>query len=134
MASVGLFGQDWEANFDEAVTKAAQNNLPVVLVFTGSDWCGPCKKLDKNILQSEVFQQYAKDHYVLYNADFPRKKGNQLPEEKRAINEALAHAFNRKGYFPLVVVLDKSKHVLGTTGYKKTTPEKYLSLLNSFIK
>ncbi|MGF1560123.1 MAG: thioredoxin family protein [Flavobacteriaceae bacterium] len=132
--AISVFSQDWQASYQEAVKASAENNEPIILVFSGSDWCAPCIKLDKNIWQSPKFKTYANEHYVLYRADFPRKKANQLSAERTMENVELADRYNPKGYFPLVVVLDKKGKVLGTTGYKKLTPTEYVSHLNSFIK
>ncbi|MEK6154736.1 thioredoxin family protein [Flavobacteriaceae bacterium 3-367] len=129
-----LLGQDWKGNYAEALLASKQESKPLVLVFSGSDWCGPCKRLDRNIWQSEAFKAYASQHYILYNADFPRKKTNKLPEEKINANKQLAERYNPKGHFPLVLVLNGQEEVLGKTGYEKVSPDAYLSLLNSFIK
>jgi thioredoxin-related protein len=134
-----LFGslqaQEWQENFDDALALANDENKPIVLVFSGSDWCAPCIRLKRNILESEDFKNYAASHYVLYNADFPRKKKNQLPLEKLNSNKRLAEKYNPTGYFPLVVVMDKQESVLGKTGFdRKATPEEYISLLNGFVK
>ncbi len=128
------FSQGWESNFDVALSKAAKEDKPLVLVFSGSDWCAPCIKLDRTIWQSDVFRDYATQNYVLYKADFPRKKKNQLHPEILGKNKELAAEFNSKGYFPLVLVLDENSNVLGTTGYKKYGPKKYIQLLDSFLK
>ncbi|MEM1258597.1 MAG: thioredoxin family protein [Bacteroidota bacterium] len=129
-----MLGQKWESNFDTALTKAAQEDKPLVLVFSGSDWCAPCIKLNRTIWQSEEFKKYAAQYYVLYKADFPRKKKNLLPPETLGKNKELAAAFNSKGYFPLVLVLDKNSNILGTTGYQKYGPKEYIQLLDSFLK
>lgn len=101
--------------------------------FSGSDWCAPCMKLERTIWDSEEFRVYAKEHYVLVRADFPRKKSNKLSEEQEAKNAKLAEKYNSEGYFPLVVVMDKNASVLGKTGYEKLTPNEYIKHLNSFI-
>jgi thioredoxin-related protein len=129
-----VFSQNWQSTYGDALACAKENNRPVILVFSGSDWCAPCIKLDRLIWQSEEFKEYAKENYVLYQADFPRKKDNRLTEKLTAQNNALAEKFNPKGYFPLVLVLSKNEEVLGTTGYKKVTPKKYISLLNTLMK
>ncbi|WP_228235318.1 thioredoxin family protein [Allomuricauda sp. M10] len=130
-----LQAQEWQPSFSDAVSKAAEEDKPVVLVFSGSDWCAPCIRLKKHIFDSEAFKDYAKEHYVLYNADFPRKKQNQLPEPLMTMNKSLIERYNPKGYFPLVVVLDKNEKVLGETGFvARSTPEKYIATLNKFIK
>jgi thioredoxin-related protein len=125
--------QDWQTNFNVAQKEAIAQNKTLILVFSGSDWCGPCIKLDKEIWQSEEFKTYAADNYMLYKADFPRRKGNKLSESLTDQNKTLAEKYNTKGYFPLVLVLNKKGEILGETGYQKVTPKAYISVLNSFI-
>lgn len=134
LTSVCVFSQDWRENYEEAVSVAKDQNKPIILVFAGSDWCAPCIKLDKSIWSSEEFKSYASRNYVLYKADFPRKKGNQLSKNISQQNAALADKFNPRGHFPLVVILDGDEKVLGKTGYKKITPKEYISLVNDFVK
>jgi len=130
-----LQAQEWQPSFSDAISKAAEEDKPIVLVFSGSDWCAPCIRLKKQIFDTDEFKDYALEHYVLYNADFPRKKQNQLPEPLLNANKSLIEKYNPKGYFPLVVVLDKNEKVLGETGFvARSTPEKYIATLNKFIK
>lgn len=131
--SLGVTAQDWKENYNEALAQAKADNKPLILVFSGSDWCSPCKRLDKAIWTSKEFKSFSSEKYVLYKADFPRKKVNQLPQEQLNQNKKLAERFNSKGYFPLVLVLDKSERVLGKTGYQKLSPAAYITLLNSFL-
>lgn len=126
--------QEWKETFSEAITSSANENKPIVLVFAGSDWCAPCIKLERDIWQSEEFIAFSNENYILYKADFPRKKNNQLPVSIANQNKILAEKYNPKGYFPIVVLLNSEEKVLGETGYKKITPNQYISLLNSFIK
>ncbi|MHA7830146.1 MAG: thioredoxin family protein [Flagellimonas sp.] len=134
-ACTGMLQAQWQENFDNALKKAATEDKPIVLVFSGSDWCAPCIRLKRHIFDSEEFQAYAAENYVMYDADFPRKKQNKLPEEKMNQNKSLAEKYNPKGYFPLVVVMDKDQNVLGTTGFvARTSPEKYIKTLNKFLK
>ena len=126
--------QDWQTDFETAKSLAAEQDKPIILVFQGSDWCAPCIKLEKEIWSSEDFIAYSKEHYIMLKADFPRKRQNSLSAEQQEKNNALAEKYNKEGYFPLVVVLDKEGKVLGTTGYKKLTPSEYIEFLNSFIQ
>ncbi|MRI02080.1 thioredoxin fold domain-containing protein [Kriegella sp. EG-1] len=128
------FSQEWKDSYTTALSCAKDQNKPIILVFSGSDWCAPCIKLDKEIWQSEIFNSYAHENYILYRADFPRKKSNKLAKELETQNKSLAALYNPNGHFPLVVVLNKDEKVLGKTGYKKLAPNKYVSHLNSFIK
>lgn len=126
--------QEWQTDFEGAKAMAGKENRNIILVFQGSDWCAPCIKLDKDVWSTEEFQAYAKDHYVMLQADFPRKKQNALPQEQQEHNRKLAEKYNKNGYFPFVVVLDENGAVLGETGYKKMTPKEYIDLLDSFQK
>ncbi|NPA43488.1 MAG: thioredoxin family protein [Chlorobi bacterium] len=124
--------QDWVYNMDEAHRIAQAENKKIILVFSGSDWCVPCIKLEKYIWTSPDFIAHAKEHYVMVRADFPRKKKNQLPPAQRAHNNALAEKYNPQGYFPLIVVLSPDGKVLGTTGYDKDkTPADYIKYFDS---
>ncbi|GAA4276445.1 thioredoxin family protein [Aquimarina mytili] len=125
--------QEWLTNFEDAKHIASKENKNIILVFSGSDWCAPCIKLEKQILDTQEFQRSVKDNYVLVKADFPRKKKNQLPEAVQTQNKKLAEMYNKSGGFPLVVVLDNTGKKFGETGYKKTTPNAYLSILNKMI-
>lgn len=72
----------WGGDFEKAKAEAAQNNKYILLNFCGSDWCGPCIKLKKDIFESEDFQQYADGRLVLVRADFPGKKRiNWMPNK-----------------------------------------------------
>ncbi len=124
--------QEWETDFTEARKMAQERNRNIILVFSGSDWCAPCMKLEREIWKSEQFQAHARDHFVLVRADFPKKKANKLSGEQEKKNAELAEKYNIKGYFPFVVVMDKNANVLGYTGYKNVSPEEYIKILESY--
>jgi len=132
--SVFAFAQDWSSTYADALASTVDGKKPLILVFAGSDWCAPCIKLDKFIWQSEEFRTYSKENYILYKADFPRKKANRLSAELAKQNAALADRFNPNGHFPLVVVLNHEEKVLKKVGYKNVTPQDYISLLNNSLK
>lgn len=124
--------QEWQTDLKTAEDLAQKENKEIILVFQGSDWCAPCIKLDREVWSTDSFKDYAEDHYVLLQADFPRKQKNQLSPEQQEKNKKLAETYNQQGFFPLVVVLNENGKVLGKTGYKKATPDEYIKLLNSF--
>jgi len=126
--------QDWNYNFEEAKKLAAEQNKNIVIVFSGSDWCAPCIKLDKNIWQSEAFKKEAGDNWIIVKADFPRKRANTLSKEQTEHNRKLAEKFNLEGSFPLVVVLDKTGKVLGKMGFKNVSPEEYIKMIHALEK
>lgn len=134
LCSATLVGQDWQSSFEEAKKKAQEEEKPLLLVFSGSDWCAPCIKLERFIWQSEAFKEKAQSAYILYKADFPKKKKNQLPEALAAANKNLASTYNPEGYFPLVVIMDKNAKVQGTMGYERLNPSKYIKRIDAFLK
>ena len=129
-----LHAQQWLTNFQQAKELSTTQEKTILLVFQGSDWCAPCIKLNREIFESEHFMAYAKDHFIMLQADFPRRKKNALDPELQAHNNALAELYNKGGVFPFVVVLNKDGRVLGQTSYSKKTPQEYIVELEGFIK
>jgi thioredoxin-related protein len=126
--------QDWKTSFDDAKTEAAKDAKNIILVFSGSDWCAPCIKLDRSIWQSDAFKNASSENWILLKADFPKKKANALSEEQTKINQELAEKYNPEGSFPKVVILDDEGKVLGIMGYEKITAEEYIVKLKSYTK
>ncbi|WP_298896188.1 thioredoxin family protein [uncultured Psychroserpens sp.] len=130
--SVSAFSQEWITDFNTAKSSAQKDSKKIVLVFQGSDWCAPCIKLDKEIWHTDEFKTYAKDHFIMLKADFPKRKKNALPQSQQEHNNKLAETYNKNGYFPFVVVLDAKGNKLGAIGYKKVSPSDYIKILESF--
>ena len=128
------YSQNWKTNFDEAKAQSISENKNILLVFSGSDWCAPCIKLENTIWKSEDFKKESEQKWVIYKADFPKKKANLLSSELTASNKKLAEQYNKSGNFPLVLLLDKTGSVLGITGYKNITPQEYIQIIHSFEK
>ena len=68
------YSQDWQTSYDRSLIKAKNENKKIILVFQGSDWCGPCIKLSQEIWSSDYFINYSNKKFVMLQADFPRKK------------------------------------------------------------
>jgi len=117
----------WLANINEAEKQATASHRPILVNFSGTDWCGPCIRLRKEILESTAFETYAAGHLVLLRADFPRQKKNQLPAQQVKLNEALADRYNPDGIFPYTLLIDENGKVLKAwDGYPNVTPEKFV--------
>ncbi|APG65006.1 hypothetical protein LPB136_06390 [Tenacibaculum todarodis] len=102
---------NWEKSYDDALKRAKAENKPLLVYFTGSDWCGPCKVLGKKLFKTEKFQEYATNKFVLYKADFPRNK--DLVEEKtRKINEEIQARFGQSK-FPTMLIVNSKEQELG---------------------
>jgi thiol-disulfide isomerase/thioredoxin len=121
----------WFTDLDEAKAVAAKENKPLLVDFTGSDWCGFCIKLHAEVFDKPEFEEFAKG-YVLVELDFPNKKP-QPPEEK-AKNKAAQAKFGVTG-FPTVLLLDaKTGEAYGRQGGygPGTGPKAYLAKLSAF--
>lgn len=130
MVTLG-YSQEWKSNLEEAKKEATEQNKTILLVFSGSDWCAPCIKLDKNVWQSEAFKKESQKSWILVKADFPKKKADLLSPELTANNEKLAEKYNKEGNFPLVVLLDKNGKVVGEKGYANISAEDYIQAIHS---
>jgi thioredoxin-related protein len=128
------YSQNWSNNFEDAKVNAEKENKHILLVFSGSDWCGPCMKLDNVVWKSPEFQVEADKNWVIYKADFPKKKANQLSPELTESNNRLAEKYNKNGSFPLVLLLDKKGKVIGITGFKNVSAQEYIKLIHSLEK
>ena len=137
VALFGLFALPalWTGNFSEAQKEAKATHKQILINFSGSDWCGPCIRLRKEILESETFEQYAAANLLLVRADFPRQKKNQLPTEQIKLNESLAEAYNKDGKFPYTVLVDENGKVLKTwDGFPDETPQAFVSEIDKLKK
>jgi thioredoxin-related protein len=100
------------AKMQQALAAAKAEHKLVLLTFSGSDWCIPCIRMEKEVFEKEDFTQYANDHLVLVQADFPRLKKHQLAAALKKENEELAEKYNARGAFPFTVLLDADGHVI----------------------
>jgi thioredoxin-related protein len=104
----------WQTNFEAAKQTAKEKHQLILLNFSGSDWCGPCMRMKKEIFENADFTAMADTELVLVNADFPRNKKNQPDKKLETQNEALADKYNPEGKFPFTLLLDANGKVLKT--------------------
>ncbi len=117
----------WLTDLSKAQAQAKAEKKLVLMDFTGSDWCPPCKAFAKNVLSSPGFADYAEKHLVLVEVDFPQQKP-QTEEQKKA-NETLAKKFNVEG-FPTVVVLNgEGKELKRQFGYSGQSAKEFVAIL-----
>jgi thioredoxin-related protein len=118
----------WETDFIRAKQAAQAEHKYILLNFSGSDWCGPCIQMHKEIFETDVFDQYAKENLVLAKADFPRLKKNQLSKEQQSKNDQLAELYNKEGKFPFTLLLTSEGRVLKTwEGHPHLSPDAFLN-------
>lgn len=122
-------------SLNEAKTIATQESKRIMIVFSGSDWCVPCMRLEKEILSQPEFINSEAKKLVLLRADFPtrNKNINLISKPQQAINAKLFQTYNPKGIFPLVVLLDSNGKVLAETSYKSMSSGDYASYIDHLI-
>jgi thioredoxin-related protein len=126
---------NWLGDFNMAKKEATEEHKLIVINFSGSDWCGPCIRLRKEILESSTFVDYASAHLVLVRADFPRQKKNQLSKEQVKLNEALADKYNSEGKFPFTLLVDENGKILKQwDGFPNETPGQFTAEINGFVE
>ncbi len=117
----------WVTDQPQALEKAKSEKKLVLMDFTGSDWCGWCMKLDKEVFSTPEFQKYAQDHLVLVELDFPRKK--VLPPSLKSQNDALGQKYSIEGY-PTIIVLDAQGNKVKELGYQPGGPKAFIAELD----
>ncbi len=122
----------WMHDFEAAKAKAVKEGKPIFINFTGTDWCGWCIKLEKEVFSQKAFQDYAKENLVLVEVDFPRKKEQtaQLKEQ----NKKLDKEYGVEGYPTLYLLDAQGKKLTEDIGYREGGPEAYVAHLKSLLK
>lgn len=122
----------WSTNLEEAKLQSKQEHKLILLSFSGSDWCGPCIKLRRDVFESSEFQDFAKSNLVMVNADFPRLRKNQPGKEQIAQNELLAEKYDPKGIFPFTLLLNSDGAILKSwEGNPGITPAEFIQQIKS---
>lgn len=127
-----FLGGEWGLDFTQAVTESKQNNKLILLNFSGSDWCGPCIKLKKDVFESAEFKSFSTEKLVLVRADFPRLKKNQLDKIQQDKNDILAEKYNPNGKFPLTVLIDSNGKILHEWDGYQASVSKFVAEIKQF--
>jgi len=119
--------QEWKNNLNDAVREASASGKNVLLFFSVTEHCHSCEKLNENVLESTEFLDYAKSNYILVKQDFGADNLENMEE-----NLLIVEKYNKDGFFPLVVIINKNAKIVGQIGaYKEETPAQYVALLES---
>ncbi|MDB6172720.1 MAG: thioredoxin [Chthoniobacteraceae bacterium] len=126
-SSALLAAGGWDDDYSKALTQAKAEKKMVLLDFTGSDWCGWCMKLGKEVFSKKEFKDYAKGNLVLVEVDFPQ--GKRQSKKLKDQNEKLKGEFAIHGY-PTIIMLDSEGKKIGQLGYMEGGAEPFIAALD----
>lgn len=119
---------EWHVDYRTAAEQAAAEHKNLYVLRTGPDWCGPCRRLEKEVLQTEEFKEYASKHLVLLYLDVPRR--SPLPQEQQRHNQEIKSKFGFGGGVPSAVLLNPDGQIIGRQrGYG--SPSAYMEFLRT---
>lgn len=121
----------WITSYEQGQQEAKTNNKLVLIDFTGSDWCGWCKLLDREVFSKPQFKEYASKNLVLVEVDFPKTK--KLSDELRTQNVILAQRYQVQA-FPTIIVLNGDGKMVAELGYMKGGPDAFIEVLEKLRK
>ena len=118
-------------DFEAAQAKARAEQKPLLLDFTGSDWCGWCIRLDQEVFSRDAFKVFAESELVLVELDFPRRSKQSAALVQQ--NERLAQKYGVRG-FPTILLLSPEGGLIARTGYREGGAEAYVAHLRELIQ
>lgn len=128
----------WYTDMNEAAKVAQKDNKPMMLFFTGSDWCGWCHKLQREVFSQKAFIDWAKKSIILVEVDFPRAKAQ--PQNIKDQNNLLQRQFGVQGYPTCWFVKAENTSdgkinlsQLGSSGYRAGGPENWIKEVSAFL-
>lgn len=131
---VVLFAANPVNDLAKAKETARSEHKLILLKFSGSDWCVPCIRLQKQIMDTEQFHIFSDKNLVLMDVDFPRLKKNKLPKEEQAKNDFIAEKFNKEGVFPKLILMDADGKILAQwDGFNNWSPQTLIDNIKPFL-
>jgi len=121
---------NWLTDFKAAQEQARNENKPLLVDFTGSDWCPPCILLEKQVFSQPEFAEYARRNLVVVKVDFPRRK--PLSREQQQANEQLAARYGIRA-FPTILMMDADGGVKGQLGYTFGGPSRFVAKIGDIL-
>lgn len=121
----------WLTDFEAAKKQAKEQNKPILINFTGTDWCGWCIKIEKEIFSKDEFKAYAKENLILMEVDFPEKK--KQTDEVKAQNKKLDKEFKIEGYPTIFLIDAEGKKLSEDIGYREGGAQAYVDHLKELL-
>lgn len=122
--------KDWLTSIKKAKAQAKKEGKLLLIEFTGSDWCPPCKMLTASVLSTPKFKKWAKKNVILLYLDFPRRKA--ISAEQKKHNARLQKKYGIRGY-PTVLIADATGKEIGRKVGGSRDPDGYIQALNQIV-
>ena len=127
--SVFASGKQWMTNLKDAMKLSEKSGKPILIEFSGSNWCPPCMMLNKNVFSKKAFLDFAKENLVLVLMDFPRPSKQTAKQKK--YNNSIARKYKIR-YFPTVFLLDSKGKIISKID-RRGDVKKYIAFLKTKI-
>ncbi len=124
-------GEGWHTDWEAAKAKAKAENKPILINLTGSDWCGWCIKIEKEVFSQKAFKDFAAENLILMEADFPKKK--EQPAELKKQNAALEKQYLAGGYPTVYLLNSEGKKLSEDIGELKGGTDAYIAKLKELL-
>jgi len=124
-------GSDWITDLEKAKEIASSEDKYILINFTGSDWCGWCKRLNREVFRQSEFKSFAEENLVLVELDFPRFKDQSAA--LKSANEKLRRHYRVQG-FPTILLTDEDGRVVLQTGYRRGGAQPYVDHLRAKMR
>lgn len=124
-------GINWLDNYAKAQEESQKTGKPILMLFTGSDWCGYCIKMEKDAFSKPEFQKFIQQNFIMFKADFPRRK--KLEPGVVTQNLKLQTQYKVGGY-PTVIITDAKGKVLAQTGFMRGDVNTYINAYKGILK
>lgn len=138
IASIQSDAETWETDLNKAIALSYETKKPIMLFFTGSDWCGWCIRLQNEVFRTETFTKWANENVILVELDYPRKK--EQPQTIKDQNKQLQQMFAVQGYptchFVMPTPTDDGRINLasiGQNGYMAGGPDAWIAKVEEFL-
>ena len=129
--AASTLASEWMTDYSKALALSKKTGKPILADFTGSDWCGWCIKLQKEVFTTKEFGAWAKKNVILLELDYPRRKIQPAGVVKQ--NEILAEKYKIEGY-PTILFLGSKGQVLGQYGYDQGGPKAWTANAEKMLK
>lgn len=125
---------NWFNDFETAKEVSKESKKPILMYFTGSDWCAPCIMLEEDFFSTEKFNKQSQS-VVLLKVDIPRRM-DIITENQLKANKKLVKAYNKEGGFPSIIAMNHKGKVIDTEGSYSASlrdPSRYFAFVSKII-